>query len=237
VAGSAVVLKELQDINRTLDRQKKVLQVAGLMKEGEKLAPEKIQSLYTERIIPKAIDMKTGAPVTDLDVANYDMEKFSKDPATSYELEENEAKVKRLPNQTLIYEVKNDTGGVDQVIIPIHGPGLWSTLYGYVAIDTKDYNTIKGLTFYKHAETPGLGGEVDNAGWKAKWLGRKVFDPKGEVAIRVIKGAAGKPAEDPHQVDGLSGATLTSNGVTKALKFWLGADGFGPYIARAKGGE
>lgn len=236
VAGSAVALKERQEINRTLDKQKKVLQVAGLMKEGEDLTPEKIQSLYAERIVPKAIDMKTGAPIEGLDVKTYDMEKFSKDPATSYEVSENSAKVSRLPNKAFIYEVKNDTGGIDQVIIPIKGPGLWSTLYGFVALSTEDYNTIKGLTFYKHAETPGLGGEVDNPGWKAKWPGRKVFGAKGDIAIRVVKGAAGSVADNPHGVDGLSGATLTSNGVTYALQFWLGDEGFGPYIAQAKKG-
>ncbi|MCO4770636.1 MAG: Na(+)-translocating NADH-quinone reductase subunit C [Deltaproteobacteria bacterium] len=235
VSGSAVALKERQDINRTLDRQKKVLQVAGLMEEGEKLTPEQIQSTYDERIVPKAIDMKTGAPVDDVDLATYDMEKYSKDPDTSYAVEENVAKVKRLPNDALVYEVRNDSGGVDQVIIPIQGPGLWSTLMGYVALSTDDHNTIKGLTFYKHAETPGLGGEVDNPGWKAKWPGRKVFGPNGDVAIKVIKGAAGTTAEAPHAVDGLSGATLTSNGVTKSLQFWLGDEGFGPYIAQAKG--
>jgi len=235
VSGSAVSLKERQDINRTLDRQKKVLQVAGLMQEGEKLAPERIQAIYDERIIPRAIDMKTGAPVDDVDLAAYDMEKHSKDPALSYAIPANDAKIKRLPEDALVYEVTNDSGGVDQVIIPIQGPGLWSTLMGYVALSTADHNTIEGLTFYKHAETPGLGGEVDNPGWKAKWPGRKVFDASGDVAIRVIKGAAGPPSEAPHAVDGLSGATLTSNGVTKSLQFWLGDEGFGPYLDRAKG--
>lgn len=235
VSGSAVALKDRQEINRTLDRQKKVLQVAGLMGEDEKLSPEKIQSIYDDRIIPKAIDMKTGAPVDDVDMVTYDMEKYAKDPDTSFEIPKNNAKVKRLPEDALVYEVKSDAGGTDQVIIPIKGPGLWSTLYGFVSLSTEDYNTVKGLTFYKHAETPGLGGEVDNPGWKAKWPGRKVYDQDGEVALRVIKGSAGTPAEAPYSVDGLSGATLTSNGVTKALKFWLGDEGFGPYIDRVKG--
>jgi len=235
VSGSAVSLKERQDINRTLDRQKKVLQVAGLMQEGEKLSPEAIQSAYETRIIPKAIDMKTGAPADNVDVTTYDMEKYSKDPATSYAIADNDAKIKRLPNEVLVYEVKSDAGGVDQVIIPIEGPGLWSTLYGYVALSTSDYNTVKGLTFYRHAETPGLGGEVDNPGWKAKWPGRKVYGADGDVAIRVVKGAAGTTSEAPYAVDGLSGATLTSNGVTKSMQFWLGDEGFRPYIDRARG--
>jgi len=235
VSGSAVALKERQDANKLLDRQKKVLLVAGLMEEGAKITPDEIQAIYTDRIIPKAIDMKSGESVDDVDIASYDMQKMSKDPETSYEIDDNVAKVKRLPEDALIYEVKNDAGEIDQLILPVNGPGLWSTLYGYVSLSTTDYNTINGLIFYQHGETPGLGGEVDNPGWKSKWPGRKVFDDKGEVAIKVIKGAAGAPADDPYAVDGLSGATLTCNGVTKTFQFWLGDDAFGPYIARAKG--
>jgi Na+-transporting NADH:ubiquinone oxidoreductase subunit C len=102
-------------------------------------------------------------------------------------------------------------------------------MYGFVALD-KDLKTIRGLTFYKHKETPGLGAEVDNPNWKAKWPGRLAFDDSGKVVIEVIKGPAGSPGETPHKVDGLSGATLTSNGVTYLLRFWLGKEAFGPYL-------
>jgi len=94
----------------------------------------------------------------------------------------------------------------------------------------KDTTTIRGLTFYAHGETPGLGGEVDNPRWKALWPGRKAFDENWKPDIRVIKGQAGSPETDPHHVDGLSGATLTSRGVTNLLLFWLGDQGFGPYL-------
>ena len=109
-------------------------------------------------------------------------------------------------------------------------------MYGFIAL-APDFNEIKGLTFYQHGETPGLGGEVDNPGWKKKWIGRQVFGEPGStldqwsgVKVKVIKGSAGAPDEDPYQVDGLSGATITSNGVTYLLQFWLGEHGFGPFI-------
>jgi Na+-transporting NADH:ubiquinone oxidoreductase subunit C len=110
-------------------------------------------------------------------------------------------------------------------------------LYGFVALRA-DFDTIHGLTFYKHGETPGLGGEVDNPRWRAKWADRKVFDENFDPAIRVIKGPAGPPEEAPFEVDGLSGATITSNGVTYLMQFWLGEDGFGPYLEklRSEGG-
>ena len=93
-------------------------------------------------------------------------------------------------------------------------------------------NTIKGITYYKHGETPGLGGEVDNQNWKDKWPGRKAFDASGKVVIALIKGSAGSAEENPHQVDGLSGATLTSRGVTNMLDFWLSDMGYGPYLEK-----
>jgi len=123
-----------------------------------------------------------------------------------------------------------ENGELQAMIFPIEGKGLWSTLYGYIAL-APDANTVVGITFYDHGETPGLGGEVDNPRWKSLWPGRKVFDERGNPVIQVKKGSAGPPAKDPHQVDGLSGATLTSRGVTALVQFWLGENGYGPYLA------
>ena len=142
----------------------------------------------------------------------------------------NPAGVQRVPNQALVYRlVENDE--LRLVILPIEGKGLWSTLYGFIALDA-DLDTIRGITFYEHKETPGLGGEVDNPRWKALWSGRRAFGEGGEGAprIEVIRGQAGPPAEDPYRVDGLSGATMTSRGVGRLVRFWLGDEGFAPYL-------
>lgn len=236
VSGAAVGLKSRQDANRLLDRQQKVLTVAGLIEEGAELAPAEIASLYESSIEQKVIDLATGAPNPEIPPATFDQQAASKDPKRSVVAPENPAKVMRLPKQALVFDVRKD-GELKALILPIEGYGLWGTLYGYVAL-APDARTIVGITFYSHKETPGLGGEVDNPRWKALWPGRLAFDEKGVPAIRVKKGAAGPPAEDPYQVDGLSGATLTSRGVTNLLRFWLGKDGFGPYLAsyRAQAG-
>ncbi len=233
VSGAAVALKDKQDANVVLDRQIKVLTVAGLVKEGEAVEPAKVDQLFKDSIRPKVIVLKTGAPAEGVDAATFDQLKASKDPATSTQAPANMAKVPRVPNNAMVYHVV-EGGAVTKVILPIEGKGLWSTLYGFMALDAKDLNTVRGLTFYKHAETPGLGGEVDNPKWKGLWNGRKAFDAKGEPALKVIKGVAGSPEEAPHSVDGLSGATLTCNGVTHLVQFWLGDNGFGPYLAKAK---
>ena len=118
----------------------------------------------------------------------------------------------------------------------MHGKGLWSTMYGYVALE-RDGSTVRGVTFYEHGETAGLGGEVSNPIWNAKWVGKETTGPEGEILFRVARGAVepGSPGEE-HAVDGLSGATLTSNGVTYLIKYWLGEQGFGPFLERFREG-
>ena len=138
----------------------------------------------------------------------------------------------------MVYLLKKD-GKVQKFILPIEGKGLWSTLYGFIALGP-DTNLIEGITFYQHGETPGLGGEVDNPSWKAKWPGRLAFGPAGAPEkwgaprIKVIKGAAGPVDKAPHKVDGLAGATITANGVTHLLNLWLGENGFGPYLEKQR---
>ena len=227
VAGSAVSLADRQETNKLLDRQGKVLDVAGLVADGEKLSAEQIAERYGENIKPMLIDLKTGKPA-DGDPANFDQKKAAADPATSHAAPPNDAKVMRLPEKALVYKVEQG-GELKGIILPIEGKGLWSTLYGFLALES-DAETIQGITFYQHGETPGLGGEVDNPRWKNLWKGRKAFDDEWEPKIAVKKGTAGPPAEDPFQVDGLSGATITSRGVTHLVQFWLDDNGYGPYL-------
>jgi len=236
VAGSAVSLKDRQDANILLDRQKKVLTVAGLMKDGEDLAREEIVSIFDSSIRQKVIDLKTGELQPEIDGASFDQQAQASNPESSTRAPENAAKVRRLPNNALVFDVV-EGGELKALILPIEGYGLWGTLYGYIAL-APDARTIMGITFYKHKETPGLGGEVDNPRWKARWRGRLAFDDRGRPAIGVKKGVAGSIEEDPYQVDGLSGATITSRGVTSLVRFWLGDDGFGPYLTsyRARAG-
>jgi Na+-transporting NADH:ubiquinone oxidoreductase subunit C len=233
VAGSAVSLKDRQDANILLDRQQKVLAVAGLIEDGQKMSAEETAALFDSNVRQKVVDLATGAVDDAIDAATFDQQAVTSDPATSREAPENAAKVRRLPNQALVFDVVRD-GKRTAMILPIEGYGLWGTLYGYLAL-APDARTIVGITFYQHKETPGLGGEVDNPRWKALWPGRLAFDDRGNVGISVKKGIAGPPDADPYQVDGLSGATITSRGVTSLLRFWLGDDGFGPYLATQRG--
>ena len=230
VSSSAVSLLELQQANARLDRMKNVLMAASLAEATERLSAEEIKERF-RTIKAVAIELETGLPAPDIDTDAYDQRKAAADPATSREAPPNPSIIKRLPNHAVVYQVLDDRGEVQMLVLPVEGYGLWSTLYGFVALDA-DTRTIRGLTYYQHLETPGLGGEVDNPSWKALWPGRVAFDETGATVISVIKGRAGSPQDDPYRVDGLSGATITSRGVTYMLRFWLGETGFRPFLKR-----
>jgi Na+-transporting NADH:ubiquinone oxidoreductase subunit C len=120
-----------------------------------------------------------------------------------------------------------DGDRVEQVILPIEGPGLWAAMYGFLAVES-DGNTVRGLQFYEHGETPGLGDGVDKPAWRAQWVGKKLYDADGNPQIDVVKGPA--PDDSEYQVDGLAGATLTGRGVAVFVRHWIGDEGYGPYL-------
>ena len=235
VSTAAVALRDRQDRNKVLDRQTQVLVVAGLVDEGQKTSPEDVEQLFEDNIRIRVVDLTTGEYDDSVDAANYDQRKATKDPATSRAAPANNAGITRLPTYAVVYQRVEDEE-VQSLILPIEGKGLWSTLYGYLAL-APDTTTIEGITFYEHGETPGLGGEIDNPNWKSVWIGRQAFDENWQPAVEVIKGLAGPVAEDPYRIDGISGATLTARGVSDLVRFWLGEDGFEPYLAnfRAEG--
>jgi len=228
VSTSAVVLRDRQGRNKVLDRQTQVLVVAGLLEEGQKTGADEVEQLFEGNIRMRVVDLETGAYDDSVNAATYDQRKATKDPEASRVAPANNAGIARLPSKALVYHrVANDQ--VQSLILPIEGKGLWSTLYGYIAL-APDTTTIEGITFYEHGETPGLGGEVDNPSWKSVWVGRQAYDEKWQPAVEVIKGFAGPVAEDPYRVDGISGATLTARGVSNLVRFWLGENGFEPYL-------
>jgi len=231
VSGVTVALRDRQRANQEmLGQGRHLLAVAGLSKDGESLARDEIVGRLTSNLEALLVDLRSGEVVRGVDALTYDQRAASADPARSFVAPDNAAQVKRVPALARIFLRKRD-GVVDSIILPIEGMGIYSTLYGYIALEA-DARTIRGITFYEHGETPGLGAEIDNPEWKAQWRGRLAFDATGAPRIAVAHGAAGPPAEDPFHVDGISGATITGDGVTNALRFWLGDAGFGPYLKR-----
>ena len=232
VSAAAVLLRPAQQANKDLDRKTNILAAAGLLKPGISI-DEQFAS-----VTAKAVDLDTGKFTDAVDVAVYDQRKASKDPALSEQLsrEVDIAKISRRIKYAMVYLIEGDQG-IEKVILPIKGSGLWSTLYGFLALDA-DLTTVAGIGFYEHAETPGLGGEVDNPLWKAKWIGKRVYGDDAGVELNVIKGQVDTSRDgSEYQVDGLSGATLTSKGVGNLIQFWLGENGYEPFLANLKDGE
>jgi Na+-transporting NADH:ubiquinone oxidoreductase subunit C len=234
VSTAAVALRPLQQENAVLDVQRNILSVAGLLDDSTN-----IKESYAQFIEPKLVDLKTGSFVEQSEAgqtpAQYKQRTAAKDPAQSIKLsgEQDLAKIIRRADLATVYLVKDANNNIEKLILPVHGNGLWSMMYAFVAVET-DGNTVAGITYYDQGETPGLGGEVENPNWRAQFVGKKLFNDDNKPAIRIVKGGA--PAGDLYGVDGLSGATLTGNGVQHTFDFWLGDMGFGPFLTKVREG-
>lgn len=231
VSTAAVQLRPQQTANKLLDSQKNVLAVTGLLSGGD------INALYKKHIEERFVDLDSGDFVEK--PANYDYRKFMKDPQESIRLsgEEDLASIKSRANIAPVYLAYNngvESGELSAIVLPIHGYGLWSTMHAFLALGA-DGTTIKGLNYYEQGETAGLGGEVQNPKWVKQFEGKKLLDKSGEPAIKVVK-PGNASADSAYEVDGLSGATLTSNGVQYTFDFWAGAKGFAPFLAKVRDG-
>ncbi|GGI72611.1 Na(+)-translocating NADH-quinone reductase subunit C [Shewanella gelidii] len=237
VSTAAVLLKPTQNENKLLDKQKYILSAAGLIDLSKGSVDKKeVLSTYSKYVEAKLVDLKTGDWVEGVNADTYDQKKAARDSETSFKPVNDIASVKRVANQVVVYLVRDDAGQLKTVILPVRGYGLWSTMYAFLAVEP-DLNTIQSLVYYDFSgsgETPGLGGEVQNPKWVAKWQGKKLYDAKGELAISVTKNPVIAASE--HGVDALSGATLTGNGVQYSLEFWLGEEGFASFIEKARKG-
>ena len=245
VSFAAVALKPLQVNNKEADMKKNILDVAGLLEEGAD-----INAAFAEKIEAKIVDLETGDYVENINANEYDQRKAAKDPAQSVAIpkEKDIAHIRVKAKYAKVFLVK-EGGAIKSIILPMHGYGLWSTLYGFLSLDP-DGQTVQSINFYDQAETPGLGGEVVNPNWRALWKGKKVYAESdqpslekgliteadiGEPALSLIKGVVDntKPGSQ-YQVDGLAGASLTSNGVTNLVRYWMSNEGFAPYLKKVR---
>ncbi len=228
VSMAAVSLRPLQEENKLRDKQINILQVAGVYD------PNKNVSEAFKAFEPHVLDLKSGKFTEEFDAQTFDDRAASDDRAISRALTNDPAGIGRQSNFKTVYLLRDDSGAIDKVILPVHGYGLWSTLYGFIAVEANG-NDIFGLQFYDHAETPGLGGEVDNPRWKALWSGKKLRDDSGDLQITVDKTAPAAGID--FHVDAIAGATLTSRGVDNMVKFWMGQEGYAPFLANLQSGE
>jgi Na+-transporting NADH:ubiquinone oxidoreductase subunit C len=220
VSFASVQLRPLQQANKTEDVQRNILAAAGVSVSGS------VADTFANNIEARVIDMKTGEFVsTDPNSFDFEMTKFDVKRSIKLAKADDKAGVQRMTTESPVYFAKNANGKVETIILPVQGYGLWGIMYGFLALDT-DTKTVKAINFYKHNETPGLGGEIQNPKWTAMWENK-------QLPVDIVKGTAG---DNVHKVDGLSGATLTSVGVDNTFKFWTSDKAFGPFLAKVREG-
>ena len=191
-------LKVKQEDNLRADVNKTILRSLEFKEEeNNPWSNEKVEEIFNNSIVGLCVDSE-GNKIDNVVLEEIDIEKD----------------IERLPVYLKVIE-----GKLEGIAIPVAGKGLWSTLFGYIALEP-DLDTVLGIQFYKHGETPGLGGEVEKEWFTENFIGKKIRNVEGEIiGIKVLKGKVDDSKEDAiHQVDGISGATVTSNGVTIFLK-------------------
>lgn len=234
VAGAVVVLRPRQLVNQDLDQKKNILLSAGLYE-----SKEKIDATFNKFVEAVVIDVTTGEVQTDIDASKFNQDKADKDPQFVEDIPQAEdyATIRRRSRLQKVYLVKKD-GSLDQIVFHVYGKGLWSTMKAFLSVD-RDGVTIRGFNYYAHGETPGLGGEIENPGWVAQWKGKKIYDDSGDYRpkTRVVKGQVNpQDPNAPYSVDGLSGATLTSNGVEGTFRYWLSDSGYKSFLGKVREG-
>lgn len=227
VAGAYEMLGERQRADAAVFRMLDILRLTGLAASDETLDRDEILSRF-ESIRPRAIDTGTWRFDPDVDARLYDQREAANDPLTSREAPSNGAGVRRIPDHVIVYERLDESGDLDQILLPIHGQGYGGQIYGFLSLGP-DLNTVRDIVFYEHEETPTLGGRIDRPAWRSAWPGRQIYDASGSVALRLVSDP-GPPAENPFRVDAVSRATVTTTGIQNMIDFWLGPQAFGRFL-------
>lgn len=211
LSGSAQVLGPWQQEAIALDKKKQIMGAVISAEEIAAMTPEQVNQFYANNIASTVVDI-SGKEITEGGVTAEKVEvaKDYKKPADQ----------RSYP--VYIYHADGNPSDVKSYIFPLYGAGLWDAIWGYIALDT-DMNTIGGITLAHAGETPGLGARITEGEVQARYIGKKIFDESGAlVAVQMMKGEGKDYTADEHKVDGMSGATITGNGVNNMLKAYLG---------------
>jgi Na+-transporting NADH:ubiquinone oxidoreductase subunit C len=228
VSLAAVALRPVQQANIEAERQ-------GSMRSMLASLPglaEILSDAGADAVETRVVELDSGRIETEIDPADFDQDAAAADPFASRELARREdlAGIGRRENSALVHFVHRD-GELALVVLPLRGSGYQSTIRAYLALES-DLDTVAAFTVYEHRETPGVGARIADAPWQAQWRGKRVYDESGEPVIEVVDaGAAG-----PHQVDGISGATVSGYAVSDMIRFWTGPRGYGPLLGALREG-
>lgn len=230
ITGTADLLKERKLVKKRDELKRYVLMAADVDMSGDK----DFRTIFEKSVTPMLVELDTGAITTEGEIMDFDDRMAAINPETSRKPKKDTAKIKSRADQVRAFKVFDDSGKLTSIVVPIYGKGLWSIIYGFVAVKP-DMNTIENVVFYEHGETPGIGDFLGETDWTNKFKGKQLFDEKGKVAFRVVKGGAKEG--DIHGVDAVSGATMTGRGVQRSIQFWFGKEGFQTFFNTLKASE
>lgn len=232
ISSASVLLKPRQQFNAALDVKKNLLLASGLI-DNPRASVEEIEEAY-QQVEEYIISFETGKVVDYIDPLEYNERRQANNPDTRVRIPQNldKGSIRARAPYGRVYLTRDEQGEVDLIILPVHGQGLWSTMYAFLALDASDTKTIRGIGFYEHGETPGLGGEVENERWQAQWEGKKALNENYEPVFEVLKGQVDSSSPSAiHQVDGLAGATITAYGAGGMVQYWLSDHAYGNYLS------
>ena len=230
VSVSTTTLRPIKERNEALQRYRNVVSLTGLVEPG---ADDDTIIEVAAQLDARVVDLQSGEFAADLEPDAIDSRTATNDPDRSTEIpaDADLARLGRRANHEVVHLVWQDEG-LSRIILPISGQGMWSTLYGFIALEG-DLNTIAAVSFYEQSETAGLGDQIEDPAWQAQWAERKMYSDTGDVQFEVAGGAVSPSSESAaYQVDGLTGATVTGSGVTNLVRFWFGPQGYGPLLAK-----
>ena len=230
VSVSAIGLRPIQLQNELIERYRNIVSLTGLVPVDGTLSDEEVLAVVAELDV-RVVNLDSGRFEAALNPDTVDARAAATDPdlSTAIPADADSARLGRRAIHQVVYLVWEDQT-LSRVILPIHGQGMWSTLWGFIALES-DLNTIAALTFYEQGETAGLGDQIESTAWQARWRGRKLKNSAGDIRFRVATGVVedGTPGSE-FLVDGLSGATVTGNAVTALIRFWFSELGYGLFL-------
>lgn len=224
VSLTAVMLKPYQEANRAAERQARLDAMLDTLPGMRDLMLESgVDTLET-----RMVNLDDGSFAAPAGGGEFDLDAALQDPDASIALtpETDIAGIKRRADLSPVYLLQKD-GELMLIVLPVYGAGYQSTLRAALALEA-DLATIAALAIVEQGDTPGFGARIEEPEWLAQWPGKRIADESGTLRIEVVRGGA----STPYEVDGISGATKTSDGIGNILKFWLGENGFGPFLER-----
>ncbi len=229
VSLTAVLLKPRQEANLRQARLARMEQmIAALPGVAAVMRGSGLTTLETV-----VVDLERGAVAQEIDPANFDFRAAIADQSAALALERDSdiARIGTRPRFAPAYLLRKE-GKLALLVLPVYGAGYQSVIHAYLAL-AGDLRTVAAFNIVEQGETPGLGARIADPAWQSAWPGRQVADADGVIRIAVVRGGA----TTIHEVDGISGATRSTTGVTNLLRFWLGERGYGPFLRHlAQGG-